>query len=347
MVRRLSALTSASRSSLTTACAVITLGVLSSGAVEAGDFAYALDRGPGNGARRDALQKYADDRDFGRTARQMEDIMAWRDDKARATLIRDAAGSVQLGKTPRTFAELLFGYTNVEDLAICDASSLAFLAEQAWEHVQQRTAGSADIRVVNPMMPDGREISVLEVLNDNMPFLFDSTMAELAEQGIEVTLVAHPIIGVERDDQGKLLRFYGEALPEGTKGARESLIHLHINRLDAEADRQKLIDGLTRTLNDVRACITDWRAMRDRVEEAIKTFSSSPPPLPIDEVAEANQFLQWLCADNFTFLGVREYRFSPDGDASDDITTSEGLGILRDPDAKVLRRGSEMVVMTS
>jgi hypothetical protein len=28
-----------------------------------------------------------DDRDCGRTARQMEDIMAWRDDKARATLI--------------------------------------------------------------------------------------------------------------------------------------------------------------------------------------------------------------------------------------------------------------------
>ena len=62
-------------------------------------------------------------------------------------------------------------------------------------------------------------------------------------------------------------------------------------------------------------CVTDWRAMRDRVEEAIKTFSSNPPPLPIDEVAEANQFLQWLCADNFTFLGVREYRFSPDSDA--------------------------------
>ncbi|WP_338828793.1 NAD-glutamate dehydrogenase [Bradyrhizobium sp. 27S5] len=277
----------------------------------------------------------------------MEDSMAWRDDKARATLIRDAAGSVQPGKAPRSFAELLFGYTNVEDLANHDALSLAFLAEQAWEHVQQRTAGSADIRVVNPMMPDGREISVLEILNDNMPFLFDSTTAELAEQGIEVTLVAHPILAVERDDQGKLLRFHGETLPEGAKGTRESLIHLHITRLDADADRQKLIDGLTRALNDVRACVTDWRAMRDRVEDAIKTFSSNPPPLPIDEVAEANQFLQWLCADNFTFLGVREYRFSPDGDASDDITTGKGLGVLRDPDAKVLRRGGEMVVMTS
>jgi len=272
--------------------------------------------------------------------------MAWRDDKARATLIRDAAGSVPAGKSPRAFAEPLFGYTNIEDLANYDAASLALLAEQAWEHVQQRTAGRADIRIVNPTLPNGREISVLEILNDNMPFLFDSTMAELAEQGIEVTLVAHPIIAVERDDEGRLLRLYGEALPEGARGARESLIHLHITRLDADADRARLIDGLTRTLSDVRACVADWRAMRDRVEEAIRTFSSNPPPLPIDEVAEANQFLQWLCADNFTFLGVREYRFSPDSDASDDITTGEGLGILRDPDVKVLRRGAEMVVMT-
>lgn len=238
--------------------------------------------------------------------------MAWRDDKARATLIREAAGNMRPGKTPRTFVELLFDHTNIEDLANYDAASLAFLAEQAWEHVQRRTAGRADIRVINPMMPDGREISVLEVLNDNMPFLFDSTMAELAEQGIEVTLVAHPIIAVERDEQGKLLRFYGETLTAGAKGERESLIHFHITRLDADADRQRLIEGLTKTLNDVRACVTDWRAMRARVEQAIKAFNSNPPPLPIDEIAEATQFLQWLCADNFTFLGLREYRFSSD-----------------------------------
>ena len=272
--------------------------------------------------------------------------MAWRDDKARATLIREAAGTMQPGKTPRPFAELLFDHTNIEDLANYDATSLAFLAEQAWEHVQRRTTGSADIRVINPIMPDGREISVLEVLNDNMPFLFDSTMAELAEQGIEVTLVAHPIIAVERDEQGKLLRFYGETLPEGVTGERESLIHFHIARLDSGADRQKLIDGLTKTLNDVRACVTDWQAMRARVEQAIMTFRSNPPPLPIDEVAEASQFLQWLCADNFTFLGLREYRFSSDPDASDEISASQGLGILRDPDVRILRRGSEMVVMT-
>ena len=40
--------------------------------------------------------------------------MAWRDDKARATLIREAAGSMQAGKTPQAFAELLFDHINIE-----------------------------------------------------------------------------------------------------------------------------------------------------------------------------------------------------------------------------------------
>ena len=60
--------------------------------------------------------------------------MAWRDDKARATLIREAAGSMKAGKTPQAFAELLFDHINIEDLVNYDATSLAFLAEQAWEH---------------------------------------------------------------------------------------------------------------------------------------------------------------------------------------------------------------------
>src|SRR6266513_6362556 len=93
-----------------------------------------------NGAPRVALQNQADNSVCGRMARrQTEDVMAWRDDKARATLIREAAGSMQPGKTPRTFAELLFDRTTIEDLANYDAASLAFLAQQAWEHVQQRT----------------------------------------------------------------------------------------------------------------------------------------------------------------------------------------------------------------
>ncbi len=46
--------------------------------------------------------------------------------------------------------------------------------------------------------------------------------------------------------------------------------------------------------------------MLDRVSEVIADLNVQPPPLPVDEIAEAIEFLQWLLVDNFTFLGVRE-----------------------------------------
>jgi glutamate dehydrogenase len=66
-----------------------------------------------------------------------------RDDKARATLIRNATGNVQPGKSSRAFAEPLFGYTNTEDLANYDAASLALLAEHTCSGARQAAPISA------------------------------------------------------------------------------------------------------------------------------------------------------------------------------------------------------------
>ncbi len=48
--------------------------------------------------------------------------------------------------------------------------------------------------------------------------------------------------------------------------------------------------------------------MRARIADIVASYRLTPPPLPADEVAEAVAFLEWLADDNFTFLGVREYR---------------------------------------
>ena len=63
----------------------------------------------------------------------------------------------------------------------------------------------------------------------------------------------------------------------------------------------------------------------------------------VDEIAEAIQFLQWLLADNFTFLGVRDYRV--DGQALKPDFES-ALGIMRSRELRVLRRGTELLEIT-
>ena len=76
----------------------------------------------------------------------------------------------------------------------------------------------------------------------------------------------------------------------------------------------------------VRAGLAADAGARQRGHRA--NCKTNPPPLPADEIAEAIQFLQWLAADNFTFLGVREYAFTAGEERSSRVFDS-GLGLLR------------------
>ncbi len=241
------------------------------------------------------------------------------------------------------FVHVLFGRSSPEDLAHYPPAVLAELARGALAHLATpRQEGQCDIRVFDPDGPSDpslSNVSIVEVVNDDMPFLLDSTLAELNEAGLEVRLVAHPILHVERDEE---LRFVRLDTVEGAR--RESLIHIHVARLTVAA-AAGLRAALAHVYADVRVSYEDWPAMRGRVAQAIAAYQMVPS-LPREEVAEAVQFLHWLITDNFTFLGLRDYRFTGIGTPQVDAVGSGGLGILRDPEVKVLRRGKELVSVT-
>jgi glutamate dehydrogenase len=251
--------------------------------------------------------------------------------------------------TPAEFADALFRRSAREDLARYAPADLERLAAAALDHVVKPRPAGPDICLLDyEFVADGRvnEVTVLEVVNDNMPFLLDSTLAELEAQGWEPQLVAHPIVAVERDLRGTLLRLEadaGAAIQPGLQ--RESLIHVHLGRIDDETARAALIDGLVKTYAEVSLAVEDWAGMWARIDQVIRDYRTTPPPLAEDEVAEAVAFLRWVRNDNFVFLGVREYRF-PHGDTAADPVPGTGLGLLRDPSVRVLRRGRDMVVMT-
>jgi glutamate dehydrogenase len=247
--------------------------------------------------------------------------------------------------TADAVAKILFSRVDAEDLAGVGDAVMQHFAEQAARHLAQRQPGRAQIRIARFEQP-GCSGTLVEIINDDMPFLLDSTLAELNERGYPVALVAHPILAVERDPGGALVRLLGaSAGREMAPVQRESLLHIHIGRLLDDSDIASLETSLKEIFADIRAAVTDWMPMRTRLAEIATRYRAAPPLLPADEIAEAVQFLDWLLADNFAFLGMREYRF-PDAAISAEPIPSEGLGILRDPDVKVLRRGRELVVMT-
>lgn len=267
-------------------------------------------------------------------------------------LVTDAAErfAARHPNVPSEFLFYLFSRVPGEDIAPYSPQALADLAATAYAHLSApRASDAADIRLIDleiERQGRRRDITAVEVVNANMPFLLDSTLAEIAAQGYEPRLVAHPILAVERGRDGALRRIVGEATAAAPVGARrESFIQIHLDRIDDEAARERLVQGLAKVYADVAVAVRDWGGMRARIAEAVHAYRSNPPPLPSDETAEAIAFLDWIAADNFIFLGSRQYRV-PSGDTAADPVQETGLGILRDPAVRVLRRGSELVVMT-
>ncbi|MGE3995845.1 MAG: NAD-glutamate dehydrogenase, partial [Variibacter sp.] len=254
--------------------------------------------------------------------------------------------SANLGDIPKDFSARLFAHAAPEDLLRYDAREIAALAEQAWALLMRpRAAGRTTVSFENPSeVKDGRQlgtISVLQVVNDDMPFLLDSVLGELTEQGVDVRLVVHPIFTVERGASGELRSFRANRTAAGA-GGRESFIHIHVPRIESTERRAAIAAALEQTLRDVRMSVEDWRPMLVQVQAAIAELRENPPPLPADEIAEAIQLLEWLSANNFTFLGMREYAFAADK-ADVDPLYETGLGILRQRDVHILRRGNEIV----
>ena len=96
---------------------------------------------------------------------------------------------------------------------------------------------------------------MIEIVNDDMPFLVDSVMGELAERRLDVRLVAHPMFGVRRD--GSKLVALGA--PEA-QGKRESFIHIHLAPVVDDAACEELVRALEVVLGEVRVAVQDWRA---------------------------------------------------------------------------------------
>ncbi|TPJ20442.1 NAD-glutamate dehydrogenase [Mesorhizobium sp. B2-7-3] len=250
---------------------------------------------------------------------------------------------------PARLADYLLARAPAEDIAAYDVADLERAADLAGQAVAAHKKGECVVAVDadSGVVREGRPVTVITVVNDNMPFLFDSILGEVTETAGEPTLVTHPVITVRHGKTGvdEILGDGNFARDDGSHD-RLSVIHVHIPRLTPE-QANGLAERLRKMLGQVHAAVNDWRPMLARLDQAISEFRYSAVPLDKKSVAEAIAFLEWLRDDNFTFLGMREFKYTG-GEESGNLERAEkpGLGILTDPDVLVLRRGTEAVTTT-
>ncbi len=205
-----------------------------------------------------------------------------------------------------------------------------------WQFGARREPGKPKVRVLSPTVADSgwaSRHSVIEIVNDDMPFLVDSVTMELARRGSTLHLIVHPIFAVQRNADGTLVSASGRG--QAPDAPRESWMHVEIDRLVDAQQRADVVEDLERVLADVRAAVTDWRPMVARLNDAMEELAATAPPVPADELAESLEFLRWLAQDHLLLLGYRAAR--PGGPRGRRLA-QDGAGQRPRPAARQRRR---------
>jgi glutamate dehydrogenase len=248
-------------------------------------------------------------------------------------IVKRARGVKLPEKLPFRRADLLQRYyadVAEEDLRDRDPKRLAAAALGHMSWALDRRPGMPKVRAFNPTLErDGWccERTVVQLVNDDMPFLVDSVTLTLNRLGHGIQLTVHPRFRVRRTPQGRLEELITEA---GEAGSVESYIHIEMIRETDPEVLQRLTAAIEETLRDVRLAVEDWQPMLTKVRAAREELAEHAPRLR-GVLEESCALLDWLTDDNFTLLGYHEYRLSS-GRKADSLRpiAGTGLGILRD-----------------
>src|SRR5215208_3086317 len=247
-------------------------------------------------------------------------------DRIREQMTEDQAPLVE------EFTRQYYGWVDAEDLEDRSPIDAYGAALSHWSFAGRREPGEWKIRVYNPQFEEHGWQSthtVVEMVNDDMPFLVDSTRMEINSQGYAIHMILHPVMKVRRDEEGQLI----DVLPpdaDEEDAIAESVIHVEVDRQTEPEVLEDLRGSIEKTLADVKAAVEDWLEMRERVGDIVSTLDEEPPDFEPEDLAETRAFLEWIDDDNFTFLGYREYELTTqDGEDALCAVEGSGLGILR------------------
>ena len=239
----------------------------------------------------------------------------------------------------RVFCGAFFARVGISDVNLHTPMQWAALVGGLLEFMQQRPTGCAMVRVLSTAdVHAGR--SLLQVVTEDTPFLID-TVSMIVSENLQIHAVIHPVLIAQRDASGALQSLGGEL------GRAESVMHFEIDRVADAAEQEQLKSQIEAALDDVRASVNDWVAMRDRALTIAAELPQRGLLLDAASVEEAADFMRWLADDNFTFLGYREYEVvDADGDSVLRSVESSGLGILRKSDRALAPRSLRTLAAT-
>ncbi len=243
--------------------------------------------------------------------------------KAAAERIAEARELLPQEAQLQRFFDALYASAMPDDVLRARADQLASLAIAVHGETAKRAPGAIHVVAL-----DQAQETVLVGINDDRPFLFDSSLQAVMAGGGRIRAAFHPIIELN--------------------GVLTSVIALVCDALPADL-RQKLADSLRETFAQGAVAVRDWKPMLARLAAARADLTRHPPFIAGQraDLTEDLAFLDWLADNHFTFLGARDYILGKDGaNGMLEPIKGSGLGVLSDEHTRVIRRGGERSGLT-
>src|SRR5438067_12880790 len=194
------------------------------------------------------------------------------------------------------FVWRFFALVAPDDIIYTSFDTLLGSALSLWEFGGERPANTPKVRLFNPTAEKNGwslEHTIIEIINDDMPFLVDSVTAEINRQERNIHLLLHPVVRVRRDAKGRRVEHVETQLP-APDAVTESYMHLEIDQVTDREEMDHICKSIEKVLVDLRISVADWRTMRQRLAENIQELEGKKLPMPHEEVEEAKAFLKWL-----------------------------------------------------
>ncbi|MBP6496021.1 MAG: NAD-glutamate dehydrogenase, partial [Psychrobacter sp.] len=229
--------------------------------------------------------------------------------KERISQISDIATSyVQADKS--LFDHFIHSYYQPLHQETAKDISNADLAGMALHHFTLLKAydrSHPQLAILNPIAEEQHFHSshtVIQIVAYDRPFLVDTLLMSLEEQGIDVHRTYHIIVNVERDENGAITKVES-AQESGT--SHMSLIHCEISYQDNDelAALKQMLLAKVETLDVV---VDDWQQIRAKLTDIKAELATKTLPEVFYSQQEIQAFLDWVLDDHFIFLGYREYR---------------------------------------
>ncbi len=209
----------------------------------------------------------------------------------------------------KRFVSKFYGNLSRDDLFCRNDSELYGAAISLWNALNQRKGDEPYIRVYNPELTrHGWQSShtIVEIILNDTPFLVDSIRMALSRHSITAHLLLHQPLHLVRTKAGRVSKLLD--LDQNAKDERvETVFLIEIDRQTSEQELVALSEELHSVVTEVRAAVSDWTPMLERLNQLIKELPKQPFYGENYQREEALEFLKWVADHNFTLMGYRSY----------------------------------------